>query len=89
MLKVIAIRETADGNRTQREWLRGIETPAEATAAIGQMLGQDDIVDGYWIGEDEPLYAVAESAKEDAARIEAFHAAMAVPSPIFGVGLTM
>jgi hypothetical protein len=58
MLKVIAIRKTEDGRRWQNEFLRGIPTMAEAESVYKHMLGQDGIVDGYAIGEDEPLHPI-------------------------------
>lgn len=56
MLKVIAIRKTADGTRWQNEFLRGIATHAEAERVYQHMLGQDGIVDGYAIPEDQEPY---------------------------------
>lgn len=87
MFKVIAIREKTDGTRWQNEWMRGIPTAAEASAAVGLMLGQDGIVDGYWDDEDAPLLNIAENVEEQAARVAAFHETIAVPTPIFGLGL--
>lgn len=55
MLKVIAIREMTDGTRWPSEWMRGIPSSAEATMVIGLMIGQDNIVDGYWDDEDAPI----------------------------------
>lgn len=52
MIQVIAIRKI-NGKRVKAVHLTGLATAAEATAAIGQMIGQDSIIDGYWDGEPE------------------------------------
>ncbi len=83
MIRVIAIHEEKDGRRWQNEWLR-VDTRAEATAAIGQAIGQGNIVDGYWLNEGDELLPIAQTAAEEAARVAAFHAAVSVPSPLFG-----
>jgi hypothetical protein len=80
-IKVMAIRLRTDGTRWQNEWLRGIQTPGEANRIIGGMLGQDGIVDGYWLGEEEPPYPLEQDARTETQRLADFHAAMTVPSP--------
>ncbi len=67
-IKVMAIRHRTDGARWQNEWTRGITSPAEANRAIGQMIGQDGIVDGYWLGEDEEPYPLDQDKRTEAQR---------------------
>lgn len=52
MIKVIAIRNS-NGHEWESEFLTGLASPAEATSVIGLMIGQDNIIDGYWDGEPE------------------------------------
>lgn len=80
-LRVMAVRLREDGTRWQNEWMRGITSPAEANRVIGSMLGQDGIVDGYWLREDEEPYPLNQDARTDAQRQADFAAAMAVRSP--------
>lgn len=55
-IKVMAIRKREDGTRWQNEFLRGIPTYQEAESVYKHMLGQDGIVDGYAIPEDQEPY---------------------------------
>jgi hypothetical protein len=53
-IKVIAIKKVGR-KQIKSVFAENVTTPAEATAIIGQMLGQDGIVDGYWDYEVPPV----------------------------------
>lgn len=78
MFKLIAIRE--DGS--YRLHLEKLTTVAEAETALKFAIGQDGIVDGFVLRADEPI--PSGDGRTYAQRVADFHAAMAVPVPVFG-----
>lgn len=81
MFKLIAIRQ--DGS--YRLHVENLATVAEAESALAFAIGQDGIVDGFVLRADEPIPASDGRTYEQ--RLADFHAAMAVPVPVFGDGL--